>query len=69
MYAIGLVELAGRLALLSRRAAAPAALLLMAVMVGAIASHLRVGDPVSTAAPAAVPLILLGAVAWRRRST
>jgi uncharacterized membrane protein YphA (DoxX/SURF4 family) len=67
MYAIGVLELGAGLALLFRRAATPAALLLGAVMVGAAASHLRAGDGVLLAVPALVLLALLAAVGAARR--
>ena len=67
MYAIGVLELGAGLALLLRRSAAPAALLLGAVMVGAAASHLRAGDGVLLALPALVLLALLAAVGVARR--
>jgi uncharacterized membrane protein YphA (DoxX/SURF4 family) len=67
MYAIGALEAGAGLALLSRRAAAPAALLLGAVMVGAAASHLRAGDGVLLAMPALALLALLAVVGAARR--
>lgn len=67
MYAVGALELLGGLALLLRRFAAPAALPLAAVMVGAAASHLRAGDGVAMALPALVLLALLALVAFARR--
>ena len=67
MYAIGAVELLGGLALLLRRFAAPAALLLTAVMAGAAVSHLRAGDGVALALPALVLLALLATVGMARR--
>jgi uncharacterized membrane protein YphA (DoxX/SURF4 family) len=67
MYAVGVLEAGAGLALLFRRAAAPAALLLGAVMVGAAASHLRAGDGVLLAVPALALLALLAAVGTARR--
>lgn len=67
MYAIGALELLGGLALLARRSAALAALVLAAVMVGAAASHLLAGDGVAMALPALVLLALLMAVAAAAR--
>ena len=67
MYAVGIVELAGGLALLPRHVASPAALALAAVMLGAAASHLRAGDGVLLALPATVLLALLIAVGVARR--
>ncbi len=62
MYAIGVLEAGAGLALLRRRAATPAALVLGAVMVGAAASHLRAGDGALLALPALVLLALLAVV-------
>jgi putative oxidoreductase len=67
MYAIGVLELGAGLALLFRRSAAPAALLLGAVMVGAAASHLRAGDGLLLALPAVAFLALLAVVGAARR--
>lgn len=67
MYAIGVLELGAGLALLFRRSAAPAALLLGVIMVGAAFSHLRAGDGVLLALPALVLLALLGMAAAARR--
>lgn len=67
MYAIGVLELGAGLALLFRRSAAPAALVLGAVMVGAAASHLRAGDGVLLALPALAFLALLAVVGVVRR--
>jgi len=70
MYEIGAVELLGGLSLPLRRFAAPAALLLAAVMAGAAVSHIRAGDGAAMALPALVLLALLAAVgAARRRDT
>ena len=63
MYAVGVLELGAGLALLHRRSAAPAALLLGAVMIGAAASHLRAGDGVLLALPALALLALLALLA------
>jgi putative oxidoreductase len=67
MYAIGVLELGAGLALLRRRSATPAALVLGAVMVGAAASHLRAGDGVLLALPALAFLGLLAVVGAARR--
>ena len=67
MYAVGVLELLGGLALLPRRFAAPAALVLAPVMVGAAASHLRAGDDPAMALPALVLLALLASVGAARR--
>jgi hypothetical protein len=42
-------------------------LLLAAIMVGAVASHLRAGDPPAMALPALVLLGLLAGLAYARR--
>ena len=68
MYAIGVLELGAGLALLRDRSAAPAALLLGAVMIGAAGSHLRAGDGALLALPAFALLALLAVVAVARRS-
>ena len=67
MYAIGALEVGAGLALMFRRAAAPAALVLGVVMVGAAVSHLRAGDGVLLAVPALVLLALLAVVGAARR--
>lgn len=67
MYAIGALELAGGLLLLSSRTATVGALLMLPVMVGAGWSHLAVGDGVAATLPALVLFALLGAVAWSGR--
>jgi uncharacterized membrane protein YphA (DoxX/SURF4 family) len=59
MYAIGILELAGGLALLSRAMVLPGALGLAVVMLGALASHWRAGDAPGHALPALVVLGLL----------
>ena len=56
MYVIGVLEFAGAFALLHRRTLQPAAALMAAILVGAVISHLRVGDPVPMAIPALVAL-------------
>lgn len=66
MYAVGALELVAGVALLFRRSAALAALVLGAVMVGAAASHLRAGDGVLMALPAVAFLALLIAVGAAR---
>lgn len=61
---VGAVESAGAIGLLIPRLAFGSALVLGAVMIGAIASHL-LRDPVYMALPAAATLALLLVVAWR----
>jgi uncharacterized membrane protein len=63
MYAIGLVEFVGAFALLHARLLLPSVAVLGAVLVGAVASHLRVGDPLPMALPALVALAMLAALA------
>lgn len=63
MLAIGAVELAGGLALLHARLVLPSAALLAAVLLGAVVSHMRVGDPPEAVLPAVVALAILVAVA------
>lgn len=67
MYLIGVLELTGALALLRRGLATPAALLLAAVMVGAVVSPMRAGDALAMTLPATVLLTMLLGVAWARR--
>ncbi|MGU3536796.1 DoxX family protein [Methylobacterium sp. A54F] len=68
MYAVGIAQLVGAILLLSRRHVAHGALLLAAIMVGAVASHLRAGDPALMPVPAFVLLIVLSGLAYARRS-
>jgi uncharacterized membrane protein YphA (DoxX/SURF4 family) len=63
MYAIGLVEFVGAFALLHARLLLPSIAVLGAVLVGAVASHLRVGDPLPMALPAMVALAMLAGLA------
>ncbi|NKC31289.1 DoxX family protein [Falsiroseomonas selenitidurans] len=70
MYAIGAIEFAAGFALLQARLLMPAVAVLGVVLLGAVASHLRVGDPPAMALPAVVALAMLAglAVLHRRRS-
>ena len=63
-YVTGALEVTGAIALLVPRASGAAALVLAAVMVGAVASHLFVigGNPV----PAAVLFAITAFIAWAR---
>jgi putative oxidoreductase len=63
----GTLEVAGAIGLLLPRVTIYAALLLMAVMVGAIVAHLSIlgGSPL----PAIVLLLLSAAIAWLARDT
>ncbi len=67
MYAVGAAQLLGAVLLWGRGTVAAGALLLAAVMAGAVASHLRAGDPLPMALPALVLLVLLAGLAWTRR--
>lgn len=67
MIFIGVCEIAGAIGLLVRRLSALAAACLAIIMLGAIAMHLTYDAPVM-AVPAAVLLLLMGFVAWQRRS-
>ena len=67
MYLIGLGQLAGAVLLWVRGWTGFAAFGLSAMMVGAVASHLRVGDPVAMATPAMVLVAVLFAMAYARR--
>lgn len=66
-YLTGGLEVIGAIALFIPRTAFFGALLLAAVMVGAVVTHLAVlgGSPV----PALVLLVIVGTVAWIRRPT
>ena len=69
MYAIGIIELGAALALLHARSLLPAVALLGTVLVGAVYSHWRVGDPPVMTLPALIVLALLAALAaihWPR---
>lgn len=61
MYFIGAVELVGAALLVSRGVSYGAAVLAV-VMVGALGTHIHVGDPVTKMLPAAVLLVLLGLI-------
>ncbi len=69
MYAIGVAELAGGLALLSRGLVQHGILGMAVVMMGAVGSHWRAGDGFASAAPALVVLglLLILAAAQRRQ--
>lgn len=70
MYAVMAAEIAGAVALLVRRTRLIAACWLGAVMVGAITTHARNGDPFSDSLDAVRMLILVACIAtleWRRR--
>lgn len=66
MYLTGILELTGAVGMFAGVFApvwgALAGLLLAAVMIGAVSSHLRAGDPVGNLAPPSVLLILALAV-------
>ncbi|ACL60722.1 DoxX family protein [Methylobacterium nodulans] len=67
MTVVGVGQLLGVALLWVRGWTAHGALLLAAIMVGAVASHLRAGDPVPMMLPAALLLcVLLGLVYVRR---
>ncbi|MFI6574288.1 DoxX family protein [Nocardiopsis sp. NPDC050513] len=67
MYAVGVVELVGAVALLVPALSGPAALGLSALLVGATATQLLVAEPATALFPVAylVPMALL---AWGRRA-
>jgi putative oxidoreductase len=67
MYLIGVLELAGGLGLLMRRSAGWAALAMVVVMIGAVASHLNAGDGPAMFTPACVVLLLCALAAWIER--
>jgi putative oxidoreductase len=68
MTLVGLVQLAGAVLLVRRGTVFLGAGLLALVMVGAVASHLRAGDPLPIMLPAIVTLAALVALAWSRRA-
>ncbi|WP_018261679.1 DoxX family protein [Methylobacterium sp. WSM2598] len=68
MYAVGAGQLVGAVLLWIRGWTALGALWLAAIMIGAVGSHLRAGDPVPMMLPAAVLLMLLAGLAYARRS-
>lgn len=67
MYAVGVAQVLGGAALLFRGYAALGAGLLALIMVGAVASHLRAGDPPAMALPALILFLLLAFVAYAQR--
>lgn len=67
MYAVGVAQLAGAILLWVRGWIGLAALGLGAMMIGAVASHLRAGDPPTMALPAAVLVLVLFGLAYARR--
>jgi DoxX-like family len=69
MYAIGVLELAGAIAMFVPRLTGPAALCFVALMIGAVTLTLVIGGGVLALIPAVVG-VLAAVVAWgRRRST
>ena len=67
MVAIGAAQFVGAALLWIRGWTGLAALGLGAMMVGAVASHLRAGDPVAMAVPAMVLAVVLAGMAFARR--
>lgn len=67
MYAVGVAQILGAVLLWMRGYVAHGALLLAALMVGGVVSHLRAGDPVLMAVPALLLLCLLCILAYARR--
>ncbi|MER2267856.1 DoxX family protein [Methylobacterium oxalidis] len=68
MYLIGALQAAGAALLVMRATAALGAGLLAVIMLGAVASHLRAGDPVTMAVPAFILLVVLAGIAVLRLS-
>ena len=64
---IGAAEAAGAIGLLVLRLRFWAASGLTIIMIGALATHVRAGDPVAKMAPAAISLVLLVLTAWTTR--
>ncbi|GJD52919.1 hypothetical protein OPKNFCMD_5686 [Methylobacterium crusticola] len=67
MYVIGAAQLFGAVLFWVRGGTACGAFLLAVIMAGAVASHLGAGDPVPMMLPALVLLLVLVAIAYRRR--
>jgi uncharacterized membrane protein YphA (DoxX/SURF4 family) len=66
MYLVGAVELVGAVLLLLRRTAFIAAVVLLAIMPGAIVTHILAEEWVLIAVPVITALVL-GAIAWMQR--
>jgi uncharacterized membrane protein YphA (DoxX/SURF4 family) len=64
---IGAAEAAGAIGLLVPRLRMWAAAGLSIIMIGALVTHVRAGDPVAKMAPAAISLVLLVLTAWTAR--
>lgn len=67
MYAVGAAQLLGAVLLWGRGFVAYGALLLAALMVGGVVSHLWAGDPILMPAPATFLFVLLCGLAYARR--
>lgn len=67
-YLVGALELAGGIGLMTRRYAAPAALGLMGVMIGAAFTQAVVLDAPAMVLTPAILFVVLGVIAWARRS-
>ncbi|AWN47711.1 DoxX family protein [Methylobacterium terrae] len=67
MYGVGAAQALGAALLWGRGTRAHGALLLAVIMVGAVVSHLRAGDPPAMAVPALVLLGLLAGLAYAHR--
>ena len=67
-YVIGILKVASALCLIAGlwlpRIVLPAALLIVVLMLGALAMHLKVQDPLKKSLPALVMLILSAIIAW-----
>ncbi|MFH6782284.1 MULTISPECIES: DoxX family protein [Methylobacterium] len=67
LYAVGAAQALGAVMLWVRGTAVYGALLIAAIMVGAVVSHLRAGDAPAMALPALVLLALAAGLAYARR--
>ncbi|WP_335645542.1 DoxX family protein [Methylobacterium durans] len=67
MYVVGALQVVGALLLAMRGTAALGAALLAVIMLGAVGSHLRAGDPVTMAMPAFILLVVLTGIAGLTR--
>jgi hypothetical protein len=68
MYVIGVLELAGAVAMFVPRLTGPAALCFVALMIGAVTMTWAVGGGVLVAIPASVGVLAV-VVAWGRRDS
>ena len=67
-YLVGALKIGAAIALLVGLAlpalVLPAAIVIIGLMLGALAMHVRVGDPAMRSVPAALMLLMSGSIAW-----